>query len=592
MKKHLFIIAFGLLLNKSHAQETFEKAYGNASSLEAPYDAFPTFYFDTLNFELEKTGNTFQQTPEGGFLKLSQEQSNTSALNIRISETNKYGKLSWSKVIGGDGDDIGKSLQRTADGGYVFTGATNGFGAGGFDVRLTKTDSAGNELWTRTYGGAANDYGEAIQQTMDGGYIIAGRTRSFGQGRMDAYVIKTDASGNALWSKTFGGADWDWANSVRELSTGGFIIAGTTNSLGAGKNDIYMIRLDEHGNSLWEKTIGDVDDESANSVQTTLDGGFIIAGSTSGFGAGKEDVLLVHTDANGEVTWSKTFGGYDNDNGTFVRQITDGSYVICGETKSFWAELTSMYLIKADSTGNLIWSKTYGGEGRSTGEEFVQTTNGGYAIIGATENLLSGKYETFLVRTDAEGNTMCHTENMPSASENVLMMASLPGNGPTFSGLPLTGDYHMIYNAEYTPENTRVKCSGTLLTSTDAFNNMTPDTTIINSNDNDSAASGFSAAPFVSKAVTPFSSGMSMNVYPNPGTGTDVKVAIHASKEEEVLVVVYDALGRENFSKVLVMEENTDNVIAIDPEGVLKPGVYMITATSQKNNFSKKLIIK
>ncbi|MEO0049813.1 MAG: hypothetical protein ABIK42_01550, partial [candidate division WOR-3 bacterium] len=181
------------------------------------------------------------------------------------------------------------------DGGYIIAGGTE------YDVYLIKTDANGNLLWERTFGGENDDWGCSVQQTSDGGYIIAGFTMSFGAGDWDVYLIKTDGNGNLLWERTFGGENDDRGYSVQQTSDEGYIIAGYTWSFGAGRADVYLIKTDDNGNPLWQKTFGGSSWDDGFSIQQTLDGGFIIAGSTGSFGAGNCDVYLIKTDSEGNT---------------------------------------------------------------------------------------------------------------------------------------------------------------------------------------------------------------------------------------------------------------------------------------------------
>ncbi|MBI4722918.1 MAG: T9SS type A sorting domain-containing protein [Candidatus Stahlbacteria bacterium] len=153
----------------------------------------------------------------------------------------------WTKTYGGDGGDCGYSVQETKDSGFIITGYTYSFGAGSFDVYLIKTNSEGDTLWTRTYGGDGWDWGYSVQETKDGGFIIAGNTYSFGVGEDDVYLIRTNSAGDTLWTKTYGGDKEDGGYSVQETKDSGFIITGYTYSFGAGSYDVYLIKVDEAG---------------------------------------------------------------------------------------------------------------------------------------------------------------------------------------------------------------------------------------------------------------------------------------------------------------------------------------------------------
>jgi len=316
------------------------------------------------------------------------------------------GDTLWTRTYGGGRYDYGWCVQQTTDGGYIVAGVTESFGAGNFDFYLVKTDANGDSLWTRTYGGSGCDQGYSVQQTTDGGYVIAGETRSFGPERYNFYLVKTDANGDTLWTRTYGGRGSEYGYSVQQTTDGGYVIAGKTSSFGAGDYDFYLVKTDAKGDTLWTRTYGGHSSDYGYSVQQTTDGGYILAGETMSFGAGGDDVWLVKTDANGDTLWTRTYGSTDNDYGKSVQQTTDGGYIVAGYTYFFGAPYWDFYLIKTDANGDTLWTRTYGGTEPDHAYSVQQTTDGGYILAGATQSFGAGWFDVYLVKTDANGETL------------------------------------------------------------------------------------------------------------------------------------------------------------------------------------------
>jgi hypothetical protein len=324
----------------------------------------------------------------------------------------------WTRTYGGTSSDWGESVQETSDGGFIIAGKTSSFGVGG-DVYLIKTDVLGDTFWTKTYGGTSQDYGESVRETQDGGFIIAGETASFGAGSYDVYLIKTDVDGNVLWTKTYGGTSDDMGNSIRETSDGGFIISGNTYSYGAGGSDVYLIKTDASGDSLWTKTYGGINDDFGWSLEKTSDGGFAIAGVTTSFGAGGYDVYLIKTDMAGNAIWTKTYGGTGWEEAYSVQQTSDQGFIITGYTMSYGAGRGDVYLIKTDSFGNVVWSRTYGGAEFDRGWAVQETPDKGYIVAGQTDSFIASlsklqnplvlpppPSDVYVIKTDSIGDTL------------------------------------------------------------------------------------------------------------------------------------------------------------------------------------------
>lgn len=250
---------------------------------------------------------------------------------------------------------------------------------------LVKTDADGRIVWSRTYGGPENETGYSVLQTADGGYIIAGAWDG-------ASLIKIDWEGTLVWRRTYGGPGSDWGSSVRQTADDGFIIAGGTTSYGAGQRDVYLVKTDPDGRMLWNRTYGGPHYDAGQSVQQTTDGGYIIVGGTASFGEyDPGDVYMTKIDLEGQVLWNRTYGGSSGDVGYSVQQTTDGGYIITGETSSFDVDGnpdSDVYLIKTDQEGRLIWDRTYGGSNADGGQCVQQTTDGGYIIAGGGFNTI------------------------------------------------------------------------------------------------------------------------------------------------------------------------------------------------------------
>jgi hypothetical protein len=324
----------------------------------------------------------------------------------------------WEKTFGGSNYDEGHYVQQTKDGGYIIIGKTESFGNGDRDVLLLKTDENGDSLWIKTFGGKGEDVGVYGQQTSDGGYIIVGSTESFGNGkddntlfetqnnthfyktfeRMDLYVIKTDENGDSLWTKTFGGKGRDDGREIQQTSDGGYIIVGDTKN--DGNWNVYLNKINENGDLLWTKTF----EGSGNSVKQTTDGGYIITNGT--FSLRTESSLsLKKTDENGNLLWNKSYGTNFSGGGE-IQQTSDGGYIIVGniDKGTNW----DIYLIKTNSKGDSLWTKTFGGKNYESGSSVQQTSDGGYILTGGSSSFgnKDSSGDMYLVKTDENGDSL------------------------------------------------------------------------------------------------------------------------------------------------------------------------------------------
>ena len=358
-------------------------------------------------------GYFVQQTKDGGYIITGITESfGDYAGDVWLIKTDNTGKMEWNKTFGKFGKlDWGYCVQQTTDGGYIITGDTWSYGAGIWDIWLIKTDIMGNMIWNRTFGGPESDRSFCVQQTIEGGYIIIGNTASFGAGKSDAWLIKTDSDGNKIWDKTFGGTSGDFGNHVQQTTDGGYIITGCTYSFGAGDKDIWLIKTNSLGDKVWDNTFGGPDDgETSSWVQQTNDGGYIIIGRTDSPGADEWDIWLIKTNSAGSKIWDRTFGGTRCDSGFSVQQTNDGGYIIVGEKGRdeilpYFGSV--VWLFKTNSLGFKMWERTFGDIlfRDDAGHCVQQTTDGGYIIIGKTESFGAGKSDIWLIKTDEYGRS-------------------------------------------------------------------------------------------------------------------------------------------------------------------------------------------
>lgn len=253
-----------------------------------------------------------------------------------------------------------------------------------------------------TYGGNGYDEGYDVKQTLDGGYIITGSTSSFGQGNTDMYLLKLDSMGVKKFETSFGGVSNEVGKSVVQLSDSSYVIAGFTSSTGVGGYDIFLVKTDKTGALLWQKTIGGTDWDFAYSMESTTDGGFIIAGTTYSFGRGNADGFIVKTDGNGNLVWQKTYGGLNDDEFKSVIQTADGNYALTGYTKSYNdIDSGDVWIFKLDAIGDSTWCKFYGGSKEDFGSGIIQLQNTNLLITGGTRShSANGNRETIIITFD------------------------------------------------------------------------------------------------------------------------------------------------------------------------------------------------
>ncbi len=351
---------------------------------------------------------SIQQTADGGYIVAGDTYSKSvGQSDIWILKLDSNGNLEWDKAFGGSDYDEARSIQQTIDGGYIVAGWTKSKGVGDYDGWVLKLDPNGELEWDKTFGGSDEDSVYSIQQTMDGGYIAAGFTFSESAGVQDVWIFKLDSDGKLEWDKTFGGSDGDVGHSIQQTVDSGYIVAGVTNSKGAGAGDAWILKLNEDGDLEWDKTIGWGESDLVYSVQQTTDGGYVAAGDTKSNGAGIGDAWIFKLGSSGDLEWDKTFGEGGSDAMWSIQQTIDGKYIVAGTTNSKGAGKYDAWILKLDSEGGLEWDKTFGGGEKDQAKFIQQTTDLGFIVGGYTPSKGAGLTDAWILKLDSKGNLEC-----------------------------------------------------------------------------------------------------------------------------------------------------------------------------------------
>lgn len=388
------------------------------------YSQVNTAWIKTFGGVSNDAAYSVKQTSDGGYILVGETSSfGAGNSDVWLIKTNYVGDTLWTKTFGGNSFDFGYSVKQITNGGYILTGWTRSFNTMlDYDVWLINLDSNGNTIWTKRFGGNYQDGANSVDQTLDGGFIITGFTESFGVGGSDVWLIKTNSSGDTVWTKTFGGINNDFGSAVRQTSDGGYIITGYTESFGAGARDVWLIKTDILGNLQWSQTFGgNLDDRGFSSLETS-DGGYIVTGFTESFGSGGSDVLLIKTDINGNPLWYKTYGGVFDDGGYAIIQTSDGGFMISAHTASFGTGGGAVWMIKTDEFGDSLWTRIFNGGGFDRAFSVQQTTDYGYIITGSTSSFGAGGYDVWLIKTTPDitniGQTSFGLSSEYSLSQN------------------------------------------------------------------------------------------------------------------------------------------------------------------------------
>lgn len=483
----------------------------------------------TFHKHYPEPGFSVIQTADDGFLvgRLS-GGANGDGILMKL---NSAGDTLWTKTYGDTLADAIMDIVPTSDGGYIIGGTSDSYGSGfESDVYIIKIDALGNVNWSAAYGGSSYDQCERIRQTSDGGYIVLGFTQSFGAGDRDIYLLKLDSSGNLMWTKAFGGPDDDEGYSIEETASG-YIIAGSTAVIGVSIN-AYLLKTDLSGNLIWSKKYSG--SRAGFDLKILSDGGYVLAGRAVALGGTRP--FLMRTDSLGNISWSKVFMQVGEAHG--IDQTTDGHYIVTGGSGT---------LTKTDSAGNIIWTRVHpsGFSYPFSGRRVNQTTDGGFIISAQLEHPFS-YYPMQILKTDSLGFVGCNDSSIVVSDSLVTFTAVVPGFSVNTGGVGI-----------FVPTNTDCYCiADTLLCS---------------------GTVGIEE-PIQEKAVL---------VYPNPNDGNmSLKYELAAGERGDL--TIFDITGKKIATYVL---DPSSSILTISDQQ-LKAGMYFYQVTlNYKPVQSDKLVI-
>lgn len=408
MKRMLFVIGAALVLSRT------------------AYAGWVKHYGDAYNNEYAQSIST---TTDGGYIVFGNITTGTGSNDAWLLKLNSQGDTAWTKIFGGEMSDYSYSGQQTADGGYIFAGSTESWGEGSSNVWLVKTNAAGDELWTKTYGGDSCDVAYSIQQTDDGGYIVTGTCDGYPtsyDGKM--LLLKTDLNGNTMWTKTWDAVNpviGDVGNNVRQTSDGGYIIACYADFLGTSGTGIDVMKTDDKGDTLWTYR-----DEIwfTESVVETSDGGFIATGFDN------DDMFVFKLSSDGDLLWKRALGDFRQgyrDFGWCVQKEPGGGCIAAGQySYNYSNDLGDVWLLKIDSDGDTVWARTYGSNPGLDEAYCVQSTSdGGYIMAGSSETWSNGGKDLLIIKTDSAGVTTSIEE--PVTAYPLTHLEIVSSVGPT-----------------------------------------------------------------------------------------------------------------------------------------------------------------
>ena len=449
----------------------------------------------------------------------------------------------FNKTHGTSNSEEGKAVLQLWDRSFISVGSSSGMASLQSQVYLLKTDSSGNYLWSKHFGGSGIEQGYDIVQTADSGFIICGLTNSTGGGGYDIYLLKTDSSGNVEWEKTFGSTDWEMAYAIKQGNDGNYIVAGETYSYGSGLNDGFVFKINDSGDSLWMKTYGGSGNEIINDIISAGNTNLVACGKTNSKGKGNYDAWFLVLDDTGKVLTDTTYGSTLYDEFTCVDEDNSNRFFLGGSSDSGVFTQRDMVIYHLFDTGNLVNQIYLGGNGEDeVSDIYVDQVTSHLFILGSTNSYGLGQKDGIIYHLDAGGWYVA---------------------GPSF-GTPLENYFH-----GFAPNAT----GGIIITGTTNNDFGITDLWLLNVDYNMSAPSA-STSNLDATSTNEISIILDeVFVYPNPGNEF-ISIQLKEKSLDKIEIVIFDMLGN------IVLKSNNISEI---PVYQLASGIYTIHIFSDKN---------
>jgi len=507
--------------------------------------------------------------------------------------------IQWQKALGGTQRDRANALTRTIDGGYLVAGATRSTDGdvhgnhGSDDCWVVKLNSNGDSVWTKTLGGSSQESAQSIVETSDSGFVVAGWTTSTdgdvhgNHGTVDYWIVKLNARGDTVWTKTLGGSSNDYAFSIVQTSDNGYIVAGYTLSTDGdvhgnhGSYDYWIVRLNPTGDTVWTRTLGGSDSDIPSFIIKTTDDGCIVAGytySTDGDvhgNHGGDDYWIVRLNPLGDIVWTKTLGGSTTDDASSIVQTLDADYVVAGTTLSTDGDvhgnhgLVDYWIVKMNASGDTVWTKTLGGSSYDGAKSIIPSTDGGYVVAGSAQSNdgdVHGNHGTvdyWIVKLNARGDTVW-TKTLGGSggdfAQTVVQATDSPQLGYVIAGYTQSADGDVLGSGYHGGDDFWVvKLAGDVALAVSEYPNLLPEDHTVYQN------------------------------YPNPFNPT-TSIRYEIRHRRHVTLKIYDLLGQEIETLV-----NSDQVPGKyeskwSPKS-LPSGVYFYRLQAGSFSETKKLIL-